>query len=408
MGAQCVSSQQANDFLSKDANRITGRIARSLAINAPWMNVIETGTFVSGVSDVQRSVVQEAVAPALSQATPNWSSFSCTRVPAEINTGTTEFQYTPEAYFERGPKICVTQAFSSFRNSIRMTEMAITDHVQTLWNSWIRFKLFQLSGTKVTLNSTATSLDDILASGFQTNFKTGIGPNAPVSFKFLKFLANHLTHSLLAGDEFKWGAGMTKHFRFISDQATVDAMRAEADVRSDIRFIASSGNADARNALMEYSWEGPYQGIGFGVDQSILRVSSFNTTTGVATFVEPFIQQAATKGNKRVVNPSWIAAPFQVSFLLARGSFIREIPEEFLGEGLTKFERQFWGGRVVWHNVRDNDCNIKGDTGFHYYDLAAAMRPERPEFVVPILHTRCRDDLGLTACTPQGYYSQSF
>lgn len=403
----CLTIQQANDFLSKDENRITGRIARSLAINSPFINLLETATFRAGVSDTQRSVRQEAVAPVLSQVAPAWSAFACTKTPTEIQTGSTEFQYTPLSHLERGPKICVTQAFSSFKNAIRQTEMAIQDHVQTLWNSWIRYQLYLHSGTKATVAS-GLALSNLVSSGYGTAFPLGITPNAAINFKFLKALANHLTHALLAGDEFKFGSGMQKHFRFISDQETVDALRAQADVRADLRYIAAGSFAkEGKDALLTYSYEGPYQGISFGVDQSCMRATGFNAATGLPTFVEPFSSQATTKGTMRISNPAWLAAPYQVSFLVAKNSFVREIPEEFLGEGLTRFDRQFWGGKVVWHNQRDNDCNIKGDTGFHYYDLAAAMRPERPEFVIPIIHTRCTDDLGLVACTPQGYYSNS-
>jgi hypothetical protein len=404
--SDCISVLQANDFLSKDSNRITGRIARSLAINSPWLNVIDTSTFESGVSDIQRSIVQEAIAPVLSQATPNWAGFSCTRTPGNVVTGTTEYQYTPVAYFERGPKICVTQAFSSFRNSIRMAEMAITDHVQTLWNSWIRYMMYANSGQKMTVVAGLT-VEQMIAQGYQTPFPLGLTPNAPINFQLLKAVANHLTHVNLAGNEFQWGSGMSKHFRFISDQDTIDALRDEANVRSDIRYLAAGAKKEAQDALLKYSWEGPYQGIGFGVDQSIMRCSGIHTATGLPNFIEPFIPVATTKGTKRAVNPSWLNAPYQISFLMASSSFVREIPEEFLGEGMTRFDKQFWGGKVIWHNQKDNDCNIKGDTGFHYYDLAAAMRPERPEFVIPIIHARCTPNYNLVACTPQGYYSNS-
>lgn len=403
----CASIQESNDFLSKDSNRISGQIARSLAINSPWINIIDTGTFESGVSDVQRSVVQEAVAPSLSQATPNWESFSCNRTPGEIAVGSTEYQYTPQSYFERGPKFCVTQAFSSFRNSIVMAERSIVDHTQTLWNSWIRYQLLLNSATKIVADSRAAAFNCILSSGFQTPFSKNASPNSPITFQFLKVIANYLHDSLLAGPEYMWGNGMDAHYRFISDRDTVDSLRSEIGIRNDLRYIAAGANKDAVNALTNYEWDGPYQGISFGVDQSILRASSYNQTTGVAAYVEPFAAQAATRGTKRVVNTAWLGAPLQVSYLLARYSFTRDIPQEFLGEGMTRFEKQFWGGKVVWHNQQDNTCNIKGDTGFHYYDLAAAMRPERPEFVIPIIHTRCATQLGLTSCTPQGYYSCS-
>lgn len=405
MAEPCLSLDQQNDFLSKDANRISGRIARSLAINSPWINVIETGTFSAGVSDVQRSVVQEAIAPALSQCNPQWGSFACELPPQTVCYGSTEYQYSPQQYFEKSCGFCLQSSFSAFRNSIRMVEMSYTDHITTLWNSWIRAQLLSLSATKVIVDSTATSFSQMVASGFQTNFPTGRTPDSPLTFRFLKFLANYMRHSLLAGPDFMFGSGMNASYRFISDMDTIDSLRNQADVRTDVRYIAAGGDRNAREALMNYMWEGPYQGIEFGVDQSIIRVSGINTTTGEVCCVEPFLGSAATQGTKRIVNPAWLSAPYQISFLMANHSFIREIPEEFLGDGLTKFERQNWGGKITWHNVPDNCGNIQGNKGFHYWNLAAAIRPERPEFVIPILHVRCADQFCLTPCTPQGYYT---
>lgn len=399
----CITPEQANDFLSKDANRISGKIARSLALNSPWINIIETGTFAAGVSCTQRSVVAEAIAPILSQCNPVWDTFVCDVTPQTVCYGSTEYTYSPERRFERSCPFCLELAFCAFRNAIKRVEESYSDHVQTLWNTWIRRKVLDLSATKV-IAATGLPFSSILATGFRTAFPLGVIPNAGISFKFLKFLANYLMHERLAGSEFQWADGMMKHYRFISDQATIDGLRAEIDVRQDLRFTAA-GCCDRTKDLFSYSWEGPYQGIMFGVDQSPLRASGINTATGQICCVEPFLQEAATQGTKRVVNPAWLSAPYQVSFLLAKGTFVREIPEEYLGEGMTKFERQNWAGKVTWHNVRDNDCNVLGDRGFHYWNLAAAFRPERPEFAIAILHIRCPDDLGLTACTPTGYYT---
>lgn len=400
----CIEIGEASDFLSKNENLISGRIARSLAINSPWINVIETGTFRAGVSDVQRSVIQEAIAPALSQCNPTWATFQCSLPPQTVCFGSTEYQYSPEQYFEKSCPLCLQTSFSAFRNSIRMVEMSYTDHIQTLWNSWIRAKMFNLSATKVVADSTATSFSQIVSSGLGTNFAAGRTPNSPLTFKFLKFISNYLTHNLLAGSEFKWGNGASGVFRFISDQQTIDNFRNEDALRLDLRAIAAGCCEKGDKMLSSYSWLGPWQGIEFGVDQSVIRVSGVRADGSVCC-VEPFLSEAATKGTKRVVNPDWLSAAYQISFLIAKGSFVREIPEEFLGEGLTKFERQNWGGKITWHNVKDNCDNIQGNKGFHYWNLAAAFRPERPEFVIPILHLRCVDDMGLTSCTPQGYYA---
>lgn len=399
----CIDIGTANDFLTQDANRVSGRIARSLAINSPWINVLETGTFAAGVSDTQRSVVQEAIAPALSQCNPQWASFQCSLPPQTVCYGSTEYQYSPQQYFEKSCPLCLQLSFSAFRNSIKMVEMSYTDHITTLWNSWIRAQVLALSATKVVADSTATSFSQIVANGFATNFPAGRTPNSPLTFKFLKFIMNYLTHNLLAGQQFQWGDGMFGGFRLITDQQTIDNFRNDDAVRQDLRYITAGCCPEKKN-LLEYSWDGPYQGVSFGVDQSIIRVSGIRSN-GTVCCVEPFLTGAATQGTKRVINPNWVSARYQISFLMAKGSFVREIPEEYLGEGLTKFERQNWGGKLTWHNVLDNCDNITGNKGFHYWQLASAFRPERPEFAIPILHTRCIDDMGLVGCTPQGYYA---
>lgn len=399
----CITIAQADDFLSKDENRISGRIAESLAINSPWINILTTGTFASGVSDTQRSIVSEAVAPVLSQCNPQWGGFDCNLEPNTVCYGSTEYQYRPESYWEKSCEFCLQTSFSAYRNAIRMVEMSYSNHITTLWNSWIRSKMLTLSATKITVNSTV-DFSAMIASGFATNFVAGLTPDSPLTWRFLKAVANYMTHVLLAGPEFQWKTSNGNTFRFISDQDTIDAMRNQADVRTDLRFAAAGGFREDRNALMTFSWEGPYQGIQMGVDQSIIRASGI-TADGVICCVEPFIAADATKGTKRQVNPAWLAAPYQVSFLIAKESFVREIPAEFLGEGLTTFQRQNWGGKLTWHNVKDNCRNITGNKGFHYWQLAAAFRPERPEFVVPILHLRCQQNLCLTPCTPSGYYT---
>lgn len=402
----CLTIEEANDFLSHDSNRITGRIAKSLAINDPYLNLIDSSKFKSGISATQRSVVQGAVAPVLSQVAPQWNEFNCGVPNDTIETGSTEYSYAPLTYSEKGPTICLTDGFNAFEGAIKQTEKSIVDHSATLWTSWIRYQIYALAATKVVAFAGAASLSEILTTGLGTAFAPGVTPNSPISFKFLKFLANYLMHSLLASGEYQFGSGMNAHYRFVSDQTTIDALRDEATVIGNLRAIAANSSTDyGVDALKSYSFDGPYQGIAFGVDQSIMRAASIDAD-GTPNFVEPFIAVATTNGVIRAPNPAWIAAPYQVSFLFAKGSFVRQIPEEYMGEGMTKFFEQFWGGDVRWHNIKDNDCNVFGDRGFHIWRLAAAMRPERPEFVIPILHVRCEDDFGLTPCTAQ-YYSQT-
>lgn len=404
--SDCASPGAINDFLSKNTNLIEGSIIRSLAINNPWMNLFPTRTWASGVSDTRRSVRQGAVAPTdLSQATPQWGSMECRVPPTAIVTGSTDIQYEALMYDGRGPEICLTKAYNAVEGAIINAEKAIKDHVNTLWNAWLRYQAYFNCATKIVAKS-GVSFQNLVATGYQTPFVPGLIPDSPVNAAFVRQITNLLVHQLLCGSEYQFGAGARKGFRFISDKATIDTIRNQTDVQLNLRALAAGATKQGTDSMLEYEWDIMYQGVMFGVDESILRADGINAD-GTVNFVEPFIAVPSTKETIRQFNPAWAAAPYQVSFLCGDDSFVREIPEEYLGSGMTRFDKQYWGGMVRWHNQVDNDCNIWGDTGFHKYKLAAAFRPEHPEFMVAILHVRCVEDTGLVPCTPQGYYSNS-
>jgi hypothetical protein len=80
-------------------------------------------------------------------------------------------------------------------------------------------------------------------------------------------------------------------------------------------------------------------------------------------------------------------------------SFKRLVPEKYVGEGSFKFAPQMHMGELEWHYIKDNDCNIWGDYGWHIYQISRAYQPQRPHHIIPILYKRCKADLGLDECT---------
>jgi hypothetical protein len=51
MPGDCITPAEISDLAQKDTQRLVGSIAKALAANAPFMNVIGGGVFPSGVSD---------------------------------------------------------------------------------------------------------------------------------------------------------------------------------------------------------------------------------------------------------------------------------------------------------------------------------------------------------------------
>lgn len=394
---ECTPIEAIQDFFSKDTNRIQGRVLPGLAANSPYLSVIDTETFPAGTSDIQRAVVTQMIPPQMSLTTPAWTAPACEQGPEWHPAGSDEYQYQLEEYFGASDPICLRDGYSSVRGNLTAFEKNYEILVTLYWNAWLRAKLVSLAATKVVAYDDGTvSFSDLLTEGLGTNFAAGIKPNSGLTFQFARRVVEHLIHAKFANFSYQFGSGEMRHLRAITDQATIDGWRRDPAVREDLRAGVAGRFTDKYDELYGYTFRGPYQGLAFAYDETILRACDI--VNGVPQYVEPLILQAATNGVKAVINPAWLAAPYQVSIIMAKGSFKRLIAEEWLGEGSARFEKQFYMGQLQWFNQRDWDCNIRGDKGFWYWNMAAAIRPERPEFVAAILHGRCQDNLGLEPC----------
>lgn len=400
----CLDIQEIDDFLASNTNIIEGKIIESLSIKSPWLNVFETNAFPAHRGDVLRTVVQEPIAPVISECNPQWNAFTCRTAPSDLTYGQTDYQYQLESVWERGQPICIADAYTAVEDNIRNIEDSFEKHTLTVWNAWIRARAFRDSSVKVVANSQAFSLDQNVAQGFQTNFKPGVTPDSPLTWEFLELVMDFATQELLAMGAM-FGDGADEHARLITDMTTAHNLRNQ--IPENLRAGVTGRYADKYEELYGYQFMGPYRGVGIGVDQTILRANTINAN-GSIVCVEPRIAQAVTRGTKAVASPFWMSARYQVSFLIFKGAFERRIPEtSYTGAGMTKFDKQFWGGDVFWINNKDNDCNPLGQWGYHAAVYAAAWKPRRPEFVIPILHLRCQNVMGLTPCTGQYYIAAS-
>lgn len=70
--ADCVAPSILSDISKKDTSRLLGSVAKALAANSPYMNILEGGMFPSGTSDEIRTSVQMQAAPGDSLALPTF------------------------------------------------------------------------------------------------------------------------------------------------------------------------------------------------------------------------------------------------------------------------------------------------------------------------------------------------
>lgn len=401
-----ITPYTASALATKDTNRVLGQISKALALNAPFVNVLDGGILPAGISDTVRAVIQEQALPGDSLVAPSFVATKdlCGPIASAEATATTEYTYSLGTKRARGPKICVKGAYAAYKGSYLMAEDSLKKLITQYFNADVRSLLLTRSGVKyVALNGGTNSFSDGLTGSeyaIDTAFSTVTSTNIGVlNFAALHKLARY-AHEVLLVEMFEDGTN-NAHYKFIGGSDIIESFRNELNVVTDLRYLAAGGfRAGGADALFGYRWEGPYRGITFGLDQRPLRASS--VTAGVPVYVEPYAGVATTNGTASRVNPAWVQATFEVGFLIGQHSFERLVPERYTGEGSFKFSPQLAMGELQWHYQIDNDCNQFGDFGWHKYEITRAYRPVRPHSVIPILYRRCPFATGIVACVVTG------
>jgi hypothetical protein len=408
--ATCLDTPtQIADFASKDTQRLVGTIAKTLAANSPYINLLNGGVFPSGTSDEIRGVVQLQAAPGDSLAMPTFDK-DTDMCGVQMNSGTTQEAVATQEYVIRlgtkrgmGPRVCVKNGYSAFKESYTRAEDSLAKLITQYINADIRAQLYLHGASKFTCHDTY-SFDGMFTGGTEADvgikFIDKLVPNVPLSFATVHKTARYLKEVLFAEN---FGGGNTNqpmHCRFIGSNDIIERFRREAGVK-DVLVALTTGAYDlGKTALTSYSWDVTpgFRGIGFATDQRPLRATGFNSD-GTLALVNPVAVVTGSNGKAHAVaNSSWLSAPYEVASLVFANTFERWVPERYVGEGSFKFAPQLVAGELQWHYVMDNSCNTWGDFGWHKYQITRAYRPIRPQHVVHFLYSRCEDDLGLTAC----------
>lgn len=402
--ADCISPSALSDISKKDTSRLVGTIAKSLAANSPFINILDGGTFPSGVSDEIRTSVQMQAAPGDSTAIPTFvcDTELCGTQGLQDLTDSIDFTARLESKRGKGPRVCVKKGFAAYTSSYTSAEDSLKKLVTQYINADVRAQLYLRSASKFTA-AVNYDFDSLFTGGNETDIGVKFAPILPtgaVTFKAVHAISRYLKENLFAEMFDASGEGQM-HFRFVGGTDIIEAFRAESGVNTTLLSFVNGSYKFGEQALRGYSFEsaGAYRGVAFGVDQRPLRSSGF-AANGTLTLIDPLTTVTnATKNTAYAkLNPSWASATYEVGFLFAQSSFKRLVPEKYTGEGSFKFAPQLAMGELDWHYQVDNDCNTWGDYGWHKYQITRAYQPMRPQFVVPILYKRCTADLGLAVC----------
>jgi hypothetical protein len=404
----CITPAQASDIASKDTQRIVGTIAKCLAGNSPYINLLDGGTFASGVSDEVRSVVQMPAAPGDSLAEPVFTKDTelCGTVGKQDLTDTSEFVYFLEGKRGFGPRVCVKKGYSAFKDSYLRSEDALSKLLTQYINSDIRAVTARLSASKFTAKK-GLGFYDAFTGGDEEDigikFPAGVLPDSAVSFKALHKVARYMKEGLFA-DMFPAGDKGQAHFKVIAEEDIIEAWRNELDVKEVMLSFVQGSYKLGEQSMSGYSFSTSpaYRGLAFASDQRPLRATGF-LGNGYPAYVNPvkIIKDPVKNTAYAKANPAWLTAPYGVLQMFAVNTFERQVPERYVGEGTFKFAPQLHMGELEWHYQLDNDCNVYGDFGWHKYQITRAYRPIHPQHVCTFLYKRCKEDMGFALCSTE-------
>ena len=398
--SDCISLAAVQNFASKDVNRIIGQIGRTLARKSPYINSIDGGT-LPNVSDVVRSVVQEMAVPAASLASPSFANDTtlCGVGATPDQVGSTEYQFQLQTLRGAGPRVCVKTSRTAFKGSYLQAQISLEKTILQLINADIRYQYLIQSGVKYVSNSTQTFTQNLTGDmqAINTQF-AAILPDSPMNFKTLYRIGTFLREEMLAEP---FGSKDGEFFQVMASADQIEAFRNDADVKEDLVALTTGSFKLGEDSIKGYQFFG-YRGFAFGIDQQPLRASGFDGS-GNLVLVNPIVSTAVTNGFAQRRNPAWVAAEYEVMFVIAGEAFKRLVPETYTGEGTFRFAPQLAMGELEWTYFRDNDCNLYGDFGQHIYQISRAIQPIRPQNVCAIVYKRCPyDGLPLPCSTSVG------
>lgn len=395
----------ATQLFSRDPQRLYGPIAKSLLTQVPYISALKSGTFPASVSATLLSVAQGRPYLQTSLANPSFSSMLNLCGSCSLNVdqnGTNQYSYEAQINQGMSDKICLNQGFSAFLGSLTAQLEAYQSGVTELINADVRWTLFQRSGVKMVVQAGQSLTNQVYGGEYNIDEPVpAVNSTGELTFSLLQSLNRYMRSALRAKP---FGAGANAHARLIGSPDLLDILRDDLGGAAGpgganivpIGQLAAGGDKTAVDGLKSYMFEPLYRGIQLGEDPIPLRLN-WNGSAYVP--VDPNTSYSATVGTVSIVSDAWLNASHEVAFLMYDGSFERQVPAPFTGEGKIRFQRQLFGGEIQFMNHPDMTSNMFGDYGVMAYRIGRAYRPIYPWFVVPIIYKRCKQDNNVTTCT---------
>lgn len=395
-----MACESVTDIVVRETGRfLPGTIYGRTFGRSPWMGLVRRGIYPAGLSETINVLTYERTVP--TEAEPTWSDVvvvdgqeggACLPPVTEIGFGSTTRNFNLKRRAIHGPRFCAEEFRTVFDLEMQLSRIAdqLAGYTMHEWDIRDRHEYFRNVQTKVSVtdcyNPTETSTG--------ATVYPAVCPTMPLSLAVLERYQIQLLRDGATGVISDNGSPV---LTVIASRETIgNIIRANADIRNDIRW-ADSGAGDNARLLKAFGINSTYAGFMFIADMFPRR---FTCSAGTFTEVPAFDSTAATKGMKGKVRDAWRIAPYEESFIFDPDVFHQLIPQPIVApHPKFVFDPVTYTGDWKILNIPDEVCNPDGNQIRHRGILAAGSMPVHPERGVAFVHLRCDPSGCITTCT---------
>lgn len=424
--------------LVQEAGRIGADIHKRALHTSPWTDLIKQTAFPEGMGYTQQTMIYDRALPTTdstgNSAGITWADIAVTETSDTLNQSLTvgnqplakagkQFAgdrgdntassvrsyinfsrklkpYTLRRANVESPKISLEDLrFAVYRqDQLRAIMDLMTEATQYTWENRYRDEYERLSGKVMFAKATGTVVQsavdsdgdnaadddfegvslsdiDILTSSTANGDAT---PDANISNAILDKAYFQLVRQGAGREAYGRENGRPVFGLVCSSEASY-ALQTEAGFRDDVRY----NQARVSELIAPLGIEKSFRGYYHLVDDLAPRFD-IDGATGAVTRILPYTTTAGIVAD----NPAYETASYEAAFILHSEVMESQIPNPFSGSNGVTFDPCDYKGKFSWLNIKHEEKNPDGTTGFFRGVLASASKPIKTEFGHVILFKR--------------------
>lgn len=390
------------DALRYATESLDTHIYRAASYRSIWLNLIQRSTYplnvgtyrtVFAIGNTEPTTdtgaswtkldLSQAGAPRINTGMDTPTEF-CTNSWNDVVYGMKEMTYGPEQQQLRGPVICKKDLLFSHEPDafLRGYMEEITKRAKREWELNYAYHHRRLS------------MKAIATTDFEANWKeqedlgaTNALPAATceLSQEMLEKVAQRLIEDGATNPDsngfITWQESGPVFSLYIGMDQSARLLRQNADLREDYRF------ADPNLIIARIGASRVIGNFRHIINQ---RPKRYTWAGNAYTEVQPYIDQAGTKGTYQIINPAWRSAPYEGADVLSPELYVSEVVPPKNSAGGISFkptsymgEWSFVAGAYKWNDTTDDNsagvANCKTDPqdqkGRHFAEFIHAPKP---------------------------------